>query len=48
MAKLSFNEKEIKKMSKKKFLKEFAKYERFVEGGLEAYYNKLKGVKLSK
>lgn len=48
MSKLSFNEKEVVKMSKKKFLKQFAKYERFVEGGLEAYYDKLKSAKLSK
>lgn len=38
---IQFNEKEVKKMSKKDFLKQFNKYERFIDGGLEAYYDSL-------
>jgi hypothetical protein len=48
MARVSFNEKEVKKMSKSQFLKQFANVERFVEGGLEAYYDKLVPKKIAK
>lgn len=44
--KITFNDKEVKKMSKKSFLSKFAKYSRFID--LEAYYNTLKPKKVAK
>lgn len=42
---IQFNDKEIKKLTKKDFLKQFAKYKRFVD--LEAYYDSLKPKKVA-
>lgn len=46
--KITFNKKEVAKMSKKSFLKKFGKYKRFIN--LETYYNNVtakKSVKIN-